>query len=150
MLQGPATMTHATQGLDQLVTGESSRMAESFAAKIHLETSDLGLFFIMGRTGSPEEAVRSVGGNIVFRLPGNQKLLAVLRTASFSEIQRHQDVALVGPVVVDPQRFARFAALLHLEQEQPTVPAAEGEPSATIRTPKHQPKPRQTRQRRKK
>ena len=143
-------MTHATQGPDRLVTGESSRMAQSFEARIHLETSGLGLFFIIGRTGSPEEAVRSVGGNVVFRLPGQQKLLAVLRTASFPEVQRHPAVALVGPVVVDPQRFAHFAALMHLEHEQPIVQAAECEPSGTARAPKHQPKPRHTRQRRKK
>ncbi len=143
-------MTHATPSVDKLATGESSSMAQAFAAKIHLETSDLGLFFIIGHTGLIDEAVRSVGGNIVFRLPGNRKLLAVLRTAAFYEIRRHPEVALVGPIVVDPQRFARFAALINLEQEQPTTIAAESEPSSKGGKKKGQPKPRHTKQRRKK
>jgi hypothetical protein len=143
-----AAMTHSTPSYDGLATGESSKMAQAFAAKIELATSDLGLFFIVGRDSSVDEAVRSVGGTIVFRLPGNQKVLAVLRLTAFHYIKQHPAISLVGPVVVDQERFARFAAMLKLEQEPLATTLATIEPAGKART--KQDKPRPNKHRRKK
>lgn len=93
-------------------------MARSFGAAVDLPApGGSGLFLISGNGVSPDGAVVGVGGQVVVRFPGTVKLLAVMPVTAESAARRHPDIALVGPVVIDPNRFAAFAALAGLDDE---------------------------------
>ncbi|MGH3129402.1 MAG: hypothetical protein ACRDNX_01150 [Gaiellaceae bacterium] len=80
------------------------------------------LFFVLGRTGSPEVAVRGAGGTVVTHLPDPRRVLALLPFDAFPGLQRHPEVALAGPVGIDPQRFAGFARLIGLDEARAEKP----------------------------
>jgi hypothetical protein len=63
--------------------------------------------------------VRSVGGTVVTRLPDPRRVLAFAPLAAHAELRGHPDLALAGPVSIDPQRFERFARLIGLGEERP-------------------------------
>jgi hypothetical protein len=95
-------------------------MARRFGASVDIaKADDSGLFLIVGAGVSPTGAITAIGGQIIVRLPGTVKVLAVLSAAAQSAAQRHPDIALVGPVMIDPARFAAFAALTGLDAEPP-------------------------------
>lgn len=99
------------------VLGDSA-MAQTFGATVDVDAGDRGLYFVVGRNGSPETpdvAVRGVGGEVVLRLPRARKLLAVLPVAAEHYVQRHDAVALAGRVTIDPQRFQSFVELISLD-----------------------------------
>jgi len=97
-------------------------MAEAFDATIAVATSSLGLYLVIGARGMPLSPVLSAGGEVAVCLEERQSLLAILTADAHLAVQRHPDVLLAGPVTIDPDRFARFAALAGLDHG-PTPPA---------------------------
>ena len=95
-----------------------SAMARGFGAEIAIgEPDGRALFLVVGRGGSPEAAIRGLGGHVLVRLPGGIRVLAVLPVLAQGPLGRHPAVALAGPVTIDPDRFARFAALSRLDAD---------------------------------
>jgi hypothetical protein len=92
-----------------------SAISKSFAARIEVKTPERGLFLVVGRGISPRSAVESVGGQVVVQLPGEVRMLAVLRLSETKALRDHPDVALAGPVNVDQARFALFVKLAGLD-----------------------------------
>ena len=101
-----------------------SATARQFGASIDVATTEgRALFLVVGKGVSPRPAVASVDGQVVAELPDGVRVLALMPVAMQATVQRHRDVALAGPVTIDPVRFARFAALLGLNGgAEPTVP----------------------------
>ncbi len=77
------------------------------------------LFFVVGRTGPPDLAVRAVGGQVLTRLPDQRRVLAVAALDAYTALSRHPEVALAGPVSIDAERFGRFAQLVGLDAASP-------------------------------
>lgn len=77
------------------------------------------LFFVVGRTGPPDLAVRAVGGQVLTRLPDQRRVLAVAALDRYTALSRHPEVALAGPVSIDAERFGRFAQLVGLDAASP-------------------------------
>jgi hypothetical protein len=92
-----------------------SAISNAFAARIEVKTPERGLFLVVGRGVSPRPAVESVGGQVVVRLPGEVRLLAVLLLGETKALRDHPDVALAGPVNVDQARFTHFVKLAGLD-----------------------------------
>jgi hypothetical protein len=90
--------------------------AEAFGASVELAASGTQLCFVVGHERLPDQAVASVGGRTVVRLPDGRRLLAVVRLDTLPVLQRHPDVALAGPVTIDAERFGRFARLVGLDE----------------------------------
>lgn len=93
----------------------SSDTARSFGAEVSLGMEGQSLFFVLGRGGPPDTAVRAAGGQVVTRLPDPRRVLAVVPLDAYSGLSRHPAVALAGPVSIDPQRFGNFAKLVGLD-----------------------------------
>lgn len=96
-----------------------SSTAESFDAEISTVERGRSLFFVVGRESAPDAAVLSVGGAVVTRLQDPRRVLAVAPLAAHAELRGHRDLALAGPVSIDPGRFERFARLIGLGEQQP-------------------------------
>ena len=95
-----------------------SAMARGFGAEIAVgKPGGQALFLVVGRGASPEAAVVGLGGKVLVRLPGGIRVLAVLPVLAQGPLGRHPAVALAGPVTIDPDRFARFAALSGLDAD---------------------------------
>lgn len=97
----------------------SSDTAKAFGADVSLRSSGRSLFFVLGRTGAPDEAVVAAGGQIVTRLPDPRRVLAVAPLDSYADLCRHPAVAVAGPVSIDAERFERFAQLIALDRAPP-------------------------------
>lgn len=96
-------------------------MARAFGAEVAVDSSPRGLYLVVGHTAMPVHAVRGAGGEIVVGLEARNTLLAVLDLDCHPLVAHHPDVALAGPVTIDPERFARFVALAGLDSTpQPT------------------------------
>ena len=106
-------------GPDAQPLRSASPMADAFGADVSLPVEGTSLFFVVGRDGPPDAVVRSMSGVVVTRLPDRRRVLAVLPLAAHAGLARHADVASAGPVSLDPQRFARFARLLKLDEGPP-------------------------------
>jgi hypothetical protein len=90
---------------------ESSATAKSFGAQISLADHGQALFYVVARAGSPDAALRSVGGEVMSRLSPSQALgLAPL--SAHADLRHHPDLELAGPITIDPQRFERFTRLI--------------------------------------
>lgn len=97
----------------------SSSMADAFGAEVLAPMNGNSLFFVVGRGGPPDAAVRLLDGVVVTRLPDRRRVLAVLPLAAHGALARHPNVATAGPVSLDAERFARFARLLGLDEAHP-------------------------------
>jgi hypothetical protein len=73
-----------------------------------------GLFFVIGRSGSPREAIMTLGGEVVTQLPDERRVLALLPQVGYLSLQAHPEIELAGPVSIDAERFERFARLAGL------------------------------------
>jgi anti-sigma factor RsiW len=73
------------------------------------------LFFVLGRGGPPDAAVRAANGQVVTRLPDQRRVLAVAPLDAYAALSRHPAVALAGPVSIDAKRFGSFAKLVGLD-----------------------------------
>jgi hypothetical protein len=89
----------------------SSATAKTFDANISIADQEQSLFYVVARAGTPDAAVRSVGGEVVSRLTV-RKALALAPLALYSTLRNHPDLQLAGPITIDPERFARFTRLL--------------------------------------
>lgn len=98
-------------------------MARAFGAEVAVDRSPRGLYLVIGRRHLPEAAVRAARGEVVVRLPERATVLAILPVDAHAAVQHHPDVALAGPVTIDPARFARFAALAGLDARPTPTPA---------------------------
>lgn len=92
-----------------------SPIAETFGANIHVVAPQHRLFLVIGRAAPPVALVRKYGGRVVFLLPDTNKLLAILPVDAQPLFQTHPQIALCGPVTIDPVRFAQFVALIGLD-----------------------------------
>ncbi len=93
----------------------SSDTARTFGAEVSLGMEGRSLFFVFGRGGPPDAAVRAAGGQIVTRLPDPRRVLAVAPLEAYSSLSGHPTVALAGPVSIDASRFGSFAKLVGLD-----------------------------------
>jgi hypothetical protein len=101
-----------------------SPTAAAFGATVELGAGRGGLCLVVGRDASPTASVASVQGRLVTRLPGDRRVLAMLSWEALQTLQHDPAVALAGPVSIDPQRFARFAALAGLDAGDAPSPTA--------------------------
>jgi hypothetical protein len=97
----------------------SSATAKAFGANVSVTTEGQSLFFVVGWTGPPDRAVRSVGGQVVTRLPDPRRVLAVAPLEAYAALSRHHEIALAGPVSIDAARFGAFARMIGLDQASP-------------------------------
>lgn len=93
----------------------SSTTARTFGAEVSLGMEGRSLFFVLGRVGPPDAAVRAAGGQVVTRLPDPRRVLAVAPLDAYAGLSRHPAVALAGPVSIDANRFGSFAKLVGLD-----------------------------------
>lgn len=101
-------------------------VAEVFDAQVSLTAANRGLFLVIGRSGSPSDLVRGVNGQIVYRLPNDRALLAAMPVESFMALRGHREIAHIGPVTIDGERFNQFLARV----AESTKKAAEGDSAA--------------------
>ena len=88
-----------------------SSTARAFGATINLKTSDQGLFLVTGYGPSLIPLVKSAGGEVVLRL-SDTRVLASMRFKTYLAFRQNPEIAFIGPVSIDRERFARFMALL--------------------------------------
>lgn len=89
--------------------GESTT-ARSFGASVRVTMPGQGLYLVIGRYHSLSGLVHGVGGQVVLQISA-RKLLAILPVTAYFAFQRHPDIAFAGPVALDQDRLAPFAAL---------------------------------------
>ena len=88
-------------------------LASAFGASVRLADA-ASLCLLVGEGTSPEPAVVAAEGEVVARL-GGHRVLAVLRLSRLPAVRAVGGVRSVGPVSVDPARFAAFAARTRLD-----------------------------------
>ena len=93
----------------------TSATARAFGADVSVAAEGQSLFFVIGRAGPPDLAVRAAGGEVVTRLPDPRRVLAVAPLDAYGGLSRHPAVALAGPVSIDAARFGSFAKLVGLD-----------------------------------
>jgi hypothetical protein len=93
----------------------TSATARTFGAEVSLGLEGRSLFFILGRGGPPDAAVRAAKGQVVTRLPDQRRVLAIAPLDAYAALSRDPAIALAGPVSIDAQRFATFAKLVGLD-----------------------------------
>lgn len=92
-------------------------IAQAFGAKVRVTMPDQGLYIVVGHSMLPSTAVQQAGGRVMFVVPNSTRLFAVMPATAFLALRSHPDIALVGPVTVDTQRFNQFVDLLRLHQQ---------------------------------
>jgi len=97
----------------------SSATSRAFGANVSVATEGQSLFLVVGWTAPPDLAVRAAGGQVVTRLPDPRRVLAVAPLEAYSALSRHPEIALAGPVSIDPERFGSFARLVGLDGASP-------------------------------
>jgi hypothetical protein len=97
----------------------SSAVAREFGASVSITAEGQSLFLVVGRTGPPDLAIRDLGGEVITRLPGQRRVLAVAALDTYTALNRHPQIALAGPVSIDAERFAWFAQLVGLDAAIP-------------------------------
>lgn len=118
-MSGPGGRAGVPAGGDASGAGAMSR---AFGADVTVDRPPRGLYLVIGRQRLPDGPVRAAGGEVVVRLPERATVLAVLPVDAHAAVQRHPDVALAGPVTIDPDRFARFAAFAGLDARPTPTP----------------------------
>jgi hypothetical protein len=102
----------------------NSPTAAAFGARVELDPGQGGLCLVVGRHGSPAASVAAAKGRLVTHLPGGHRVLAMVSWEGLQALQRDAAVAVAGPVSIDPERFARFAALAGLDAGDAPSPKA--------------------------
>jgi hypothetical protein len=97
----------------------SSATAAAFGANVSVAARGDSLFLVVGWSGPPDPAVRAVGGQVITRLPDRRRVLAVAPLDAYAALSRNPEIALAGPVSIDPERFGRFAQLVGLDTAPP-------------------------------
>jgi len=83
-------------------------IADVFGAQVSLAATDQGLFLVVGRSASPAALVRSARGRVAYQLPNDRALLAAMPLGSFVALRGHREIAHIGPVTIDGERFNQF------------------------------------------
>lgn len=104
-----------------------SSIADAFGASVEVGAPAGSLYLVIGFETPPRSAVIATGGRPVSFL-GATHLLALLPFEGFLALRRHPEVRMVGPVTIDPQRFARFVALIGANVEPGVTAEQEEEP----------------------
>lgn len=90
----------------------SSATADAFNARISVADHGQSLFYVVAHNGTPDAAVRAVGGQVMTRLAAPGRALALAPLSAHSQLRDHPALKLAGPVTIDPDRFQRFARLI--------------------------------------
>lgn len=90
---------------------EPPATAEAFGAEISVADNGRALFYVVARTGTPDAAVRSVGGEVITRLMTGEEVLAMAPLAAHAALRGHPDLESAGPVTIDEERFKQFARM---------------------------------------
>jgi hypothetical protein len=93
-----------------------SRTASTFGANIKISLPGQGMYLVAGERSSPASLVHSAGGKVILQI-SDQKLLAILPTNAYLAFRNHPQIAFIGPVAIDQERFAHFAATLNIAQD---------------------------------
>ncbi|MCL1586959.1 MAG: hypothetical protein M3092_00960 [Actinomycetia bacterium] len=94
-----------------------SEIALAFDADVSVSEGGRSLYLIVGSasaTSIARAAVTRADGEVAAEF-GDGRLLAVLTASGFSQLQADVDIALVGPVTLDPTRFETFVRLLGID-----------------------------------
>ena len=111
-----------------VASGESAT-SRAFGADVRLGSGGPSLCLVVGSDAGVAGAVASAGGQVVTRLPGGGRVLALLTWEALQGVRAHQAVALAGAVTIDQQRFARFCALAGIDVGPPQ-PSNDAPPGA--------------------
>lgn len=112
MASDPVRSARATHG------AASAPMAAAFGAKIDVGAPGSTLALVLGRAGQPPHgAVAAAGGRVLADLGGG-RVVALVELRALLGLRQHPAVTTAGPISVDPERFARFAALVDLDNPQ--------------------------------
>lgn len=93
-----------------------SRTASTFGANIKISLPGQGMYLVAGNSSSPATLVHSAGGKVILQFSDN-KLLGILPTTAYLAFRNHPQIAFIGPVAIDQERFAHFAATLNIAQD---------------------------------
>jgi hypothetical protein len=105
----------------QPVGSGGSDMAKAFGANIKMSLPGQGMYLVSGRNISPVALVRQYTGKVILQFT-EHKLLALLPTAAYTDLRSRREIAFIGPVTIDQERFTHFAASLTPSTEQPDQP----------------------------
>jgi hypothetical protein len=95
-----------------------SDMARSFGAAIGVNAQSDGVMsLVVAHKSSPKALIRGVGGKVVMELSPTT-ILATLSPATHLSLRKHPDLRFVGPVTLDPARYAQFVSVLQ-QRNQP-------------------------------
>jgi hypothetical protein len=89
-----------------------SSTASAFGANIKMSLPGQGMYLVAGNGHSPTTLVLSAGGKVILQI-SDRKLLTILPTTAYLAFRSHPQIAFIGPVAIDQERFAHFAASLN-------------------------------------
>ena len=69
------------------------------------------MFLVIGNSVSPERAVSNAGGSVVLKLSA-WNYLVTMPFSGYLSLKNHRDIARIGPVSVDVDRFNKMIAML--------------------------------------
>jgi hypothetical protein len=88
-------------------------MQQAFGADVRLTAADVGLYLVVSSGSEPDDhramnaGLRAAGAAVAARISPS-KVLAVMPYHSFEALRADRAIGLVGPVHLDPARFALF------------------------------------------
>lgn len=86
-----------------------SALSRSFGASVKVVQKDQTLTLVIGRGGSPNPAIRGLGGRTVMEF-SRAKVLALMSVQQIFALRRHPAIEFAGPVAIDAERHAQFLA----------------------------------------
>lgn len=101
---------------DRIGAGDS-QMARSLGATIGVDAQTDGLSLVVARERSPRALIQGAGGKVVMELSPTT-VIAALSLATHLSFRHHPDLRFVGPVTLDPARYAQFVSTLQ-QRNQP-------------------------------
>lgn len=97
-------------------TGSATTTAEAFGAEISIADHGQTLYYVVARSGTPDAAVRSVGGEVITRLMSANQVLALAPLSAHAALRSHPELKLAGPVNIDKKRFQQFTRLIGMTE----------------------------------
>jgi hypothetical protein len=116
---------------DARPTAGASDMARAFDADVSVGGTGPALFYVSARSGTPDAAVRSVGGELVSRLTSERQALALAPLAAHAALRDHPELEIAGPVMIDAERFNRFSELTRRASLQGQKASSQSKPDQT-------------------
>jgi hypothetical protein len=96
-----------------------SNMARSFGASVDVRLQSDSLSLVVARERSPKALIQGAGGKVAIELSPTT-VIAALPLATHLSFRNHPDLRFIGPVTLDPARYAQFMSVL----QQRTLPLA--------------------------